>query len=279
MIDIDTQVKTIQDAVASVPDIVLDRIIGYGSYWWGGYLPGESDIDITVIVTRVDGAPVDPADIRAIEAGLLKCDLAAPFVSDLFAIERRRAATTGMHGKILARGVLLFANADAEPLRCRAMAEALPYPAAREELVAERRRYAARLLAIAIRARECIDPDPMYLPYACKHVIEEAQAAAVFGLWAALYASDIDPSPKALRWNAGRLAMIAAMFDPMLARIVPVAKRLPNVRIFMNESDGLGSGPDHAFTRRDATRALNAAKQICAALGIEPELSRASQKS
>ena len=263
---IQTYAKKIQEATDRASGLMLDRIIGYGSYFWGGYVEGSSNIDIAAIVTHESGRDLTQDEIMSFRLNIEPTGIAnvpglSALVIDLFEIEQRRTVTISMHGKILTRGTTLFQNPDTDPLRRLAAASAPSYLVARDTLVAERRRYAAQMLYIACSLfsnhQHLSRQAQLHLH---KYVVEESQAAAVFALWAELYAQDVDPSPKELRWNAGRLMTIAAMFDPALEKLVPIARQLPVTRIFNSDTEG--------FTRADATKACRAAQHICGELGL-----------
>ena len=263
MLDTTELVKDIRRAVTAARDtgVVLDRVIGYGSYFWGNHVENESDIDIAVILaSRDDAWPANTGIVRN-NLGARRNLIDDFYVVDLFEIEKHRAVTTSMNGKILARGVPLYVNPGTRKLRERAIAKAPPYTVARDNLVTDRKRIATQMLGIALTARNKIhDRTRRDKSHLYRLGIQEAQAAAVFALWANLYAHDTDPSPKALRWDAGRLAMIAAMFTPELNKIIPAAKRIPVGRLFNSDR--------YDFTRRETLYAIQAAEEVCAALGV-----------
>jgi hypothetical protein len=208
-------------------NVIIDRVIGYGSYFWGGYEEGTSDIDICVLLTHPDGC--------ALLAGeLLQAKRALPgalYVEDVTKFERLRTLTHTMPGKVLARGIVLYENATATPAREQARASALSYIEARAEWVSTWRERAELMLWRAIAAKERPARN-VYRKIRNQEVGSTAQAACVFALWSVLYANDIDASPKSIRWDTAKLLAIAAVFEPQLKPLSARAKRLTSAHIF-----------------------------------------------
>ncbi len=211
--------------------ITIDRIVGYGSYFWGGYCPNTSDIDLAVILCRTDGERISKSDLAD------ACVLidSSCMVVDIFEIETYRNLTTTMYGKILGRGINLYRNADTSAIRDAAATKALPYEIARGKWVQTCRTDARTLLADSFNDAKLLAGPPSRI----FRVAASAQTAVVLMLWSRLYEADIDPSDKSVRWDIEKLLTIAAESRPSLSSLVRYAKRLPSKPIaeMINFSD------------------------------------------
>lgn len=211
--------------------ITIDRIVGYGSYFWGGYSPKISDIDLAVILCRTDGTRLN--ELQLADA----CALidASCLVVDIFEIETYRHLMTMMYGKILGRGEVLYCNAETSEIRDAAATMALPYAIARDKWVQKCRADARALLADVFNDAHLLGGPPSRI----FRVAASAQTAVVLMLWSRLYEADIDPSDKAMRWNIEQLLTTAAASRPSLSSLIRYAKRLPSKPIaeIINFSD------------------------------------------
>jgi hypothetical protein len=249
------------------PGWVVDRVIGYGSYFWGGFDPGRSDIDVAVLLMQTSPEADFPRlfwlpDLdHDVNFYVLRCD----------EIERNRKLTHAMPGKVLARGVTLYENDNTATYR-----EQLSEQYATETYAQAKARYAnvwlTRAQELLERAERSLQMPVVRARYGCvihRDTISSAQAAAVFALWSLLYRADIDPSPHALRWNAPRLLAIASMFYPDLGLKPSVAKPIPTEHVL--RMDLL-----RHFTVRKARAVLDAARTILAAVQkVTPETNNA----
>jgi predicted nucleotidyltransferase len=217
------------------PMTVLDRVIGYGSYFWGDYIEGQSDIDVAVVVTSgglAYGNVVKPVT-WAIDVSLAVIDGVNFHVMTAESLEADRALTHTMRGKVLARGDVLYANPRTRSLRTRLQkaASKVPYVDVRARYVLMWTKHAQRFvntLNNAYSEEAMAGASDLLVDVYRRCVVPEAQAATVFSLWSVLYENEIDASPKAIRWNAGRLATIASMFRPELAELIPSMSTFPN---------------------------------------------------
>lgn len=212
-------------AQATCPERVVDRVIGYGSFFWGGYDHAHSDIDIAVVLAKQadvdhpEGIVHDPDTVPWLSLRGMNNLSVGLHSLDIVNLERNRKITHAMPGKICARGIDLFTNPATAALR-----QHVQDLFANEPYVMARERYADIWI---LRAKSCLarmefEIQTLALQRTYGALQSNAQAAAVFALWSVLYRHDVDPSPKALRWNAGRLATIAAMFRPELQAITRV---------------------------------------------------------
>ena len=200
--------------------IAVDRIVGYGSYFWGGYCPGTSDIDLAVIMCRMDGQRLSANDINDIRT-LLD---ASCLVVDHIEIETYRRMPISIYGKILGCGVVLYANDETQDIRDTAAALALPYASARDRWVRKCREDARALLADVMSDEQLLRGPPSRI----FRVAADAQRAALLMLWSVLYEADIDPSDKSVRWDLGKLIKMAATLRPKLSSLIRYAKGLPS---------------------------------------------------
>jgi hypothetical protein len=217
-IDIPSMVSEIQ-SVRLPSGIELDRVIGYGSYWWGDYLPESSDVDIAVLFCRTDGGALSKDHLVG-----LKHSFDSPYlVIDLLEIETYRHLSTMMYGKILTRGAVLFSNETTSTLRDKTANSALPYCSARDQWIQKCRTNGRAILADVFSDEKILRKNPSRL-----HTLAaSAQTAVVIILWSILYEYDIDPSNKSLRWDIEKLMTIAAVFRPDLKVLIQYTKGLP----------------------------------------------------
>jgi hypothetical protein len=136
--------------------VAIDRIVGYGSYYWGGYCPDISDIDLAVIVCRMDSQRPSENDLAEIRH---QAD-ASCLVVYVFEIETYRHLNISIYGKILERGVVLYTNAETQEIRDAAAATALPYAIARDQWVKKCRQDAQALLTDVISDEELLRGPP-----------------------------------------------------------------------------------------------------------------------
>jgi predicted nucleotidyltransferase len=253
------RVKLVADIQAVLeakhPMTTVDRVIGYGSYFWGGYIDGESDIDVAVVVTS-DG--IDPST-WAIDMSLAAIDEVNVHIMTAESLEADRALAHTMRGKVLARGDVLYVNPKTRALRARLQKAASKVP-----YVDVNTRYVDMWIT---QAQRCVNA--AFFMYSeddsfglqdtlAQCTMSDAQAATVFALWSVLYDNEIDASPKAIRWNAGRLATIASMFRPELAELIPAASMLPTEHLLNSNrefsADEIRSAVD---TARSVVNAVN----------------------
>lgn len=259
--DLSTLGHEIQAILADkFPDRVLDRVIGYGSYFWGGYIDRASDIDIAVVLAKVSDLnnPMASEESKPVHFSLPEA-LINLHIMDIHAIEKYRKLTHAMPGKVLVRGEVLFDNPVTRTLRC-----AIQDRYQRLRYFETKVRYADMWLSrstklLASAERLSTKAEALKLSIIRRNVISDAQAAAVFALWSVLYRRDIDPSPKPLRWNSANLASIGGMFHPQLQNICRIAKVLPVEHM-------LHADMFRKFTRCEVDRALGAARAICLAV-------------
>jgi hypothetical protein len=199
--------------------ITIDRIVGYGSYFWGGYCMNTSDIDLAVILCRTNGERISKSEL-ADACALIDTSC---LVVDIYEIETYRHLTTMMYGKILGRGVILYSSQETSEIRNAAVTMALPYAFARDKWMQKCRTDARTLLADAFNDAKLLGGPPSRI----FRVAASAQTAVVLMLWSILYEADIDPSDKAMRWNIEKLLTHAAESRPSLSSLVRYAKMLP----------------------------------------------------
>lgn len=199
-------------AVQLPAGVLIDRIIGYGSFWWGGYREAESDIDIAVILCRLDGLQCSDIDKYNTFFNVTHACL----VVDVLEIERYRNLTTVLFGKIIARGALLYCADATESIRKNAAENALPYAVARGQWVAKCRREAGQVLQELHEAMRLLTP----LRAHARVIASSAQFAAVLLLWSVLIEFDMDPSDKRIRWNVAKLTVMAVEQMPELEPLV-----------------------------------------------------------
>ena len=259
--DLGTLGPAIQAILADkFPDRVLDRVIGYGSYFWGGYIDRASDIDIAVVLAKVSDLnnPMASEESKPVFFSLPEASVNL-HILDVHALEKNRKLTHAMPGKVLARGEILFDNPATRDLRrvIQSHYQQVSYFEAKM-------RYSDIWLSRSNELMESAErlsakAETLKLTTIRWDVISDAQAAAVFALWSVLYRRDIDPSPKPLRWNSASLASIGAMFHPQLQNICRIAKVLPVEHM-------LHADMFRKVTRREVDRALGAARAICLAV-------------
>jgi hypothetical protein len=230
--------------------LAIDRIIGYGSYFWGGYCPDTSDIDLTVIVCRTDGRPVSENELACICAPVE----ASCLVIDVFEIESYRNLMSVMYGKLLGNGIVLYANDETREIREAAKALAMPYLVARDIYAGKCHANARLLMTEVINDVKFLRGPPSRI----FRVAAAAQTAAMLMLWSVLYEADIDPSDKTIRWDFHKLLTVAAALRPELTSLIRYAKGLPSESIakeigYCNNSE----------TRRIVRIALCLMQRIC----------------